>query len=193
MKYIYFIRHSLRDTSIRNDLTAPLTKEGQIKADQLADRLNCLTIDDIYSSPALRSIQTVSPLAERVKVSIQTDEALLERQIGSWVEDFDDFTRKQWQDFNYHLLDGESLNDVRIRMLSFYKNIINSPSKNVIIASHGTALAVLFNILTNDFAYKEWQKMTMPDVYRLSVLHEEILSFDRLNFTPSFNQNISPD
>lgn len=67
MENIYFIRHSLRDASIRNDLTAPLTKEDQSEADQLAARFNFLSIDEIYSSPALRSIQTVNPLSETVK------------------------------------------------------------------------------------------------------------------------------
>lgn len=180
MKTIYFVRHSLRDTRIQDDLLAPLTAEGHAKALKITHKFKDIEIDKIYSSPALRAIQTVEKLADDHKLEILLSDNLLERQIGAWVEYFNQFTLKQWQDFDYQLDDGESLNDARARILQFYQCILNSPDRNIVISSHGTILALLFNYLDSNFGFENWRQMTMPDLFQLKLNESQILSFERI-------------
>ena len=53
----------------------PLTAEGRVAAEQLADELEPYVITSVYSSPYQRAIETVTPTAQRreLKVHILPD------------------------------------------------------------------------------------------------------------------------
>ncbi|WP_114602871.1 histidine phosphatase family protein [Staphylococcus sp. EZ-P03] len=164
---IYFVRHSLRDNSVKEDAIAPLTREGLKKAEELAFYFEDKNIEQIYASPYRRVMDTVLPTAQRLKLSINKDEGLRERKIGRWVEDFYEFAEKQWQDFDYKLENGESLNEVQNRIVQTYHQIIeNNEAETLLICGHGTALSLLFNHLTNGrFGHKDFLQMKMPSIY----------------------------
>lgn len=70
MTTIYFIRHSVpdrSDQSVKNDALRPLTVEGLRRTDQLVKRFEFINVDKIYSSPYLRTFQTVEPIARAKK------------------------------------------------------------------------------------------------------------------------------
>ncbi|MHD0382068.1 histidine phosphatase family protein [Staphylococcus simulans] len=164
---IYFVRHSLRDNSVKEDVIAPLTKEGLNKAEALASFFDDKNIEQIYASPYRRVIETVLPTAKRLKLLINKDEGLRERKIGRWVEDFYEFAEKQWRDFDYKLENGESLNEVQDRIVQAYHRIIeNNEVQTLLICGHGTAMSLLFNHLTNgEFDYADFLQMKMPSIY----------------------------
>ncbi|MCR8969348.1 histidine phosphatase family protein [Facklamia sp. 7083-14-GEN3] len=145
MRKIYLVRHSIRDLTVKNE-QAPLTDEGKKLAEKLASFFEEKEISEIYSSPYLRVKQTIEPTAERLDLKIFYQKDLRERTIGEWVEDFPSFSQNQWNNFNYKLTTGESLNEVSHRVLSCFEEIIEQSQGNIIIASHGTALSVLMNV-----------------------------------------------
>jgi 8-oxo-dGTP diphosphatase len=60
------------------DEERPASKNGRRQAVALADRLETEGVTALISSPALRCIQTVEPLADRLGIKIEIDERLAE-------------------------------------------------------------------------------------------------------------------
>lgn len=77
---IYFVRHSLRDNSVKEDIIAPLTKEGHQKAELLIEFFQNKNIDMIYASPYRRVLETVRPIAESLKLPIKQVDGLREKK-----------------------------------------------------------------------------------------------------------------
>lgn len=175
MSIIYFVRHAERDTSIKTDQEAPLTLKGKEDSESLKHFFINKDITAIYSSPYLRTISTIKPTAEKLKLPIQQIDNFHERKIGSWIDNFNQFSEHQWQDFDYKLEEGESLNEVYNRLIHSYKKIENKFTGNIIISGHGTALAILFHHLTEgNFGYKEWSDMKMPDIYQYNITIKQL-------------------
>lgn len=80
---IYLVRHAKagsRTDFVGDDRLRPLTSKGARQADQLADRLAPLTSPDsvLVSSPYLRCVQTLEPLADLLATRVRIDERLAE-------------------------------------------------------------------------------------------------------------------
>jgi phosphohistidine phosphatase SixA len=81
MQTILLIRHATalnRAKWRKADHLRPLTKRGQRQAAAIADELGSVPIAQIRTSPAVRCVQTVEPLAARANVEVKLDEALME-------------------------------------------------------------------------------------------------------------------
>ena len=61
-----------------NDLERPLTKKGKRQSEAIAKRLASAGIERIISSPYVRCIQTVKPLAKGIGAKVEIHEALAE-------------------------------------------------------------------------------------------------------------------
>lgn len=78
---IYVVRHAKAGDRERwedDDSLRPLTKPGRAQANGLVRELKEFPIKVVYSSPFLRCVQTVEPLARARKLSIKTSPALAE-------------------------------------------------------------------------------------------------------------------
>lgn len=84
MKQIYFVRHSIRDTSVTHE-EAPLTREGHRLAKNLSSYFIDEEIQHIFSSPFQRTIDTIRPTATSLGLPIIEKQALRERKTGSWL------------------------------------------------------------------------------------------------------------
>ena len=78
---LFLIRHAV--AGVRNNLDPsddqrPLDEVGHNQAQTLADAWTDTGIEAIYSSPALRCVQTVEPLAERLQMTVQIAPELFE-------------------------------------------------------------------------------------------------------------------
>ncbi len=70
---LFLIRHAI--AGVRNNLDPsdeqrPLDRVGRRQAQAIADTWTETGIEAIYSSPALRCVQTVEPLAERLQIPV---------------------------------------------------------------------------------------------------------------------------
>ena len=81
---LYVIRHAdagSRGSWVASDDQRPLSRRGHGQAAGLVGLLAAVTVDRVLSSPSLRCVQTVEPLAEARGLSVEVHDALAE---GGW-------------------------------------------------------------------------------------------------------------
>jgi 2,3-bisphosphoglycerate-dependent phosphoglycerate mutase len=69
---VYLVRHAEKDLSNPGDKNPPLTEQGKIRAQHLAEKLKNDKIDVIYSTKFDRTMSTVTPLADQKKLQVKT-------------------------------------------------------------------------------------------------------------------------
>lgn len=165
---VYFIRHAKQDYTEHNDLIRPLTESGIEESIKLIRLMKNKNITRIYSSPYKRSIDTVIKIAEDYNIEIELIEDFRERKItDSWIEDFDTFSKKQWDDFDFKIEGGESLTEVSKRNVDALTKILNKiNNESIIIGTHGTALSTIIKYYDPKFNYESFMsiKDKMPFV-----------------------------
>lgn len=157
---VYFVRHAESDYSIHDDYNRPLTRKGMSDSEKITDLLINKNINRIFSSPYKRAIDTIAHLADKTSLNINIIDNFRERSIGEWIEDFNSFSRKQWEDFNYKTQNSESLKEVQKRNVAALMEILKAyDNENIVIATHGTALSTIINYYNNDFGYEDFEKL----------------------------------
>jgi probable phosphoglycerate mutase len=102
-----------------------LNEEGKAQAEALAERLERVSIDAIYSSPLERTVETALPLSRRLGLEIHASEKLAEIDIGDWSGmEFKQLTNDPlWRQYNAFRTgtrppNGELMVEVQQRMVS---------------------------------------------------------------------------
>lgn len=124
-----------------------LSVRGEEKAKLMSEKEELKNIDILYSSHYVRAMSTAKYIAENNNIKLNVEERLGERKFG--VTDLsempEDFFERQFTNWDYKLENGESLNEVKLRITDAFNEIINNnKGKNIAIISHGTALSCLF-------------------------------------------------
>lgn len=184
MTKVYFIRHAEPDYSNHDDLLRPLTAKGiqdrKIATDYLEDK----KIDVVLSSPYKRAVQTLEDFADKFEFKIETIDDFHERKVGNeWIENFHDFSKNQWADFDYKLEGGECLHEVQARNIAALKEVLcKYEGKNIAIGSHGTALSSIINYYDNSFGYADFEKIrdVMPWIVAFEFDGEKCVSIKNL-------------
>lgn len=140
VKRIILMRHSIPE---KNNITTemiPLSVAGLQKIEEAREKVYSYKIDRCYSSAYKRAFQTAKGFFDNVKIVND----LHERVIGE--NPSEDFWNKQYSDYNYKLIDGESLNEVRIRMKKSIDSIVceMSEGETSLVVSHATAICSYF-------------------------------------------------
>ena len=168
MKTIYFMRHSepLKPISINNKDSLQIQNEKwglTINGEKLAEKKSQLNelanFDMVISSNYVRAISTAKYFT---KDKLFIDDNFGERKSGinNWDELPKDFGKKQFDDFNYKLPNGESINEVIEREYNSLINILNNyHDKKILIVGHSTALASLFS---------KWCEIGYTDGYKFN-------------------------
>ena len=158
---IYFVRHAEPDYSIHDDEKRPLSNKGELDAQKVADFFKDKSIEVVLSSPYKRALDTVKPLAENFGLRIETIYEFRERKVDDcWVEDFIDFSKKQWENFNYKLSNGESLFEVQSRNITALNATLKKyAGKNIIVGSHGTSLSTIINYYDPNYSYDDFERI----------------------------------
>jgi len=167
---IFLVRHAHSDYS--PDEMRDLSLPGRAAAEQVADVLAGRGISRIISSPYTRARQTVEPLARRLDIEIEREPDLRERKLtdGPTAGDFREYLAATWRDFNLAYPGGETSSEAQIRVSRAIGRIAASNGgRNVVIASHGNALALFLHTLDPTVDFDFWMRMSLPDVYALDV------------------------
>jgi len=178
---LYMVRHAKPDYTYEDDATRPLLQEGIEAAQKLVDVFADIHIDTAYSSPYVRSVDTIKPICEAKGILIATEYDLRERKVGeSWIsdDDFKNFALNQWSDFDYKLEDGESLRRVQQRNIAALNKILKENEREtIIVGTHGTALSTILNHYHPDFGYEESEKMKpkLPYIFKLRFILDEFI------------------
>lgn len=161
MTTVYYVRHAEPNHSNHNDLLRELTPKGLKDRELVTDFLADKQIDAVLSSPYKRAVDTVQGIADACHKEIIQIDDFRERRIGNeWIEGFDAFTQRQWEDFNYKLVDGESLMEVQERNIQALSRILDEyENQCVVIGGHGTALSTIIHFYDHTFCYESFREI----------------------------------
>lgn len=166
---LYLVRHC---QATGQEPDAPLTPAGAAQAERLADLLESHGITRIVSSPYARAIQSIVPLAERLRIAVETDDRLIERMLSATpMSDWRDHLRVSFADLDYRIGDGESSRSAMARAIAALDTARRRAHGPVAIVTHGNLLALLLRQIDGRCGFPEWERFTNPDVYRITASH----------------------
>ena len=121
-----------------------LNEAGQAQATQLAERLACIPLDAIYSSPLERAQETAAPLAARLDLPVQTCSEIVEINYGEWTgltfEELKDCP--EWLPYNQfrsgsRIPGGEMMLEAQARTVTqMQKLCLQHPNQRIALVSH---------------------------------------------------------
>ncbi len=125
-----------------------LTKKGITQVEKTADKLKNKKIDLIFSSDLLRTKETAQIVSKKTGVKIEFDKRLREWDFGILngqpIEKLNQFYGNEINRFKKAPVKGESLTDVRSRMVDFVLELEKKyKDKNILIVGHGDPLWLL--------------------------------------------------
>ena len=169
MTELFLVRHA--HAVWTTDEMRPLSVQGHRQARAIADALEDLRPRAIYSSPYTRARQSVEPLAARLGLPIAEMADLRERQLSSGkVDDFQGAVRTTWDDLDFAHEGGEPNRDARSRVRAACETILDRHAGDrVVVATHGTLLALLLNSFDPCIGFEFWTRVSEPDIHLLSV------------------------
>jgi broad specificity phosphatase PhoE len=144
---------SAKGERFRGRIDLPLNERGHAQAQALAKRLADEPIAAIYASPLQRAIETAEPTAQRLGLTPQPLEGVIDINYGDWQEhphsevaQLYPTLYRQWLQ-EPHLVrppKGESLEEVRDRaMAALHQVIARHEGQTVLVAAHQVINKVL--------------------------------------------------
>ena len=157
MTQFCLIRHGQTDWNLegryQGQSDVPLNSAGITQAQELARLLKEHTFSAIYSSDLLRAKETAEIVAAPLGLSVNLDVRLREINQGEWEGQLVGVIKARYADlWDQRIVDpagvrppgGETVGEVAIRVYTALDEISKLyPTGNVLIASHGLALATV--------------------------------------------------
>lgn len=156
MTTIYLINNSLtvnnlnftdKDTLEHKREKRILSVNGEKESEKLTLDENLKNTNRIYSSSYVMSLSTSKYLADFLNLDINIKDEIGERIVGQIGKmKIRTLNETQENDFNYKLPGGESLNEVKTRMLKFLNKIlVEDEDKTISIFTHNVAITSLLS------------------------------------------------
>ena len=165
---IFLVRHAHADWT--PDENRPLSAQGLRDAKILADTLAANPIEMVISSPYLRAIQTVQPLASRLGLEVSKDDRFRERALGCFSDvSFTEAVRRTWMDFSFSYPDGESNSAAQVRAVQALQALTKHEAEHVAVGTHGNIMALILNYYDPTVGFDFWSKLSMPDYRELVI------------------------
>lgn len=171
MTRIYFVRHAEPNYRNHDDASRELSPRGLEDRKLVTDFLMDKGITAVLSSPYRRAVDTVRHFADTVRLPVVHIADFRERRVDrEWIPDFDAFSRRQWEDFDFRLEDGECLREVQERNIAALNRVLDEyAGQSVAIGGHGTAICTVLNHYIPSFGHAGFEQMRrlMPWIVRL--------------------------
>ena len=169
MSTLYLVHHAHAEWTL--DENRSLSVQGSKDANRVANTLYEYPISTIYSSPARRAVQTVTPLARWLGLSIHMEPDLQERRLGDGVfEDFFKALEVTWQKPSFAYPGGESNIMAQKRGIAVVKRLlVQYPAQHIVLSTHGNLMALVLQTFDPTVDFMFWKSLTMPDVYKLDI------------------------
>jgi 2,3-bisphosphoglycerate-dependent phosphoglycerate mutase len=169
-KRIYLIRHCKADGQQHG---AKLTGEGFEQAYRLTDFLSTKHIDHIISSTYERAIATITPLAQKINLIVNTDPRLCERILSSEVlENWEEKLKETFLDREMRLPGGETSFEAMERGISVLEDLFQQSANNIAVVTHGNIMCLMLRFYDKKYGFDEWRQLTNPDVYELLITNK---------------------
>lgn len=209
MTTLYLIRHSVRmkrDDIETYNTTEPriikeekiiLSSEGERRAELLSKEEELQNIDIVYTSNCVRTLQTAKYLMENQNLKANIDERLDERRVGKINEDeVPDWFVRQYKDFDYKTLGGESMREVQHRFSEVIDEILENKNKRIAVFTHGYAITsyllkyckllyVSEKRLEIEYNGKLLynRRLNAPEVFKLTFDNKELKNIELIEFS----------
>ena len=152
---LYFVRHGESTANLKREFSNsgwkhPLTAKGVEQAHAAARGLSGLHIEQVYSSPLMRAVQTAQILAEGLDAPLHIAEELREWSVGIYEGTADpvgwELHRAVQDDWFIHqnlyarMPGGESFREIRDRFMPFIEKLVGSggsSDRSVVLVGHG--------------------------------------------------------
>ncbi|NGQ95676.1 histidine phosphatase family protein [Brevibacillus sp. SYP-B805] len=167
MKQLYVIRHC---KAAGQEPDAPLTPEGMAQAQELADFFQGMAIDQIITSPFLRARQSIQPLTDQKRLPLIMDDRLAERVLAEGdLPDWLERLRESFDDLDLCWAGGESSRTAMNRAAAVAEEVMRGAAPVTLLVTHGCLMTLLLKHFDDSFGFAEWQRLTNPDVYVVTV------------------------
>lgn len=178
---VYFVRHA-HSIYTPDEMERPLSEYGLKAVRIVTELLKNEAIDVVYSSPYKRAMQTVEEIARYYKKDIKVVDELKERRLSSKpVEDFEAAITKVWEDFDFAWEGGESSRQAQKRGVVAILNLLeNNQGKNIVMGTHGNIMVLMMNHFDSQYHMDFWEKLEMPDIYKLTFNKKELIEVRRI-------------
>jgi 2,3-bisphosphoglycerate-dependent phosphoglycerate mutase len=171
---VLLIRHGAPEPPVpgssgEKDDERPLTSEGLLAAERLAERMRAEPITAVFSSPYRRAVETVQPIASIHTLPVRTFDDLRERRLSPTPlaeSAFLEALRRSREDPAFALPGGESANEVRLRGLRVLDRVRrDTPSGIAVAGTHGGLISILRWHLGEEFTIDEALAEPMLAIY----------------------------
>ncbi|HEY0072098.1 MAG TPA: histidine phosphatase family protein, partial [Chloroflexia bacterium] len=158
---VYLVRHAQTawnlERRFQGQLDVPLSEEGMRQAEAVAGWLGAqeVAFSAVYTSDLLRARQTAQPIGERLELAPRPVRALREIYAGEWqglltgeIEQRYPGQLARWheQPHTFRLPGGETIPEVRARVLGWYQETIAAHrGQAIVVVSHGMAIRSLLS------------------------------------------------
>lgn len=177
MTLIFLLRHAECEGNVIKALAGrtdfKLTEKGKETAKRLVERLKEYNIDNIYSSPSSRCLETIKPVANYFKLKINICQDLKEKDFGiydgmTWkeVEKLEPQILRNKQKYNEitGIQGQETTENVKNRMNKCMRKIAQeNNNKIIIVCSHGCAIEVFLRSIDNIMQTEEREKYSQKN------------------------------
>ena len=157
---LYIIRHGTTKWNVERRLQgrkdSELTEEGIKRAIMLRDRLQDVDFDMIYSSPLNRALETAKIIKGQRNIEIIIHKSLCELDFGNWegmqISEIERKFPNEYHSYikepeNYIPVDGESFEELFIRVKHFLDDIARLDAKNILVVTHGVTIKAILAII----------------------------------------------
>ena len=188
-KKIYLIRHGKAEME-GSDRTRNLDEDGKVQAISLCRKIKKEFHDKkikIFSSPFARAVQTVKNLSQDMNVQVEQIVSLEEIKMGKDPQlSKHQIIEKMWSDKNFKTEEGvsqyEHVNNIKVELDKIFDDFYNS-EYDLILVSHGNSIGIILKYFFKiQFAFEDWKKISMPDMY--------FLEFDKENNVTKYKRDI---
>ena len=188
-KKIYLIRHG-KASMEGSDRQRNLDEDGKVQAISLCKKIKKEFQDKkikIFSSPFARAVQTVENLSHDMNVQIEQIASLEEIKMGKDSQfNKHQIIEKMWEDKDFKTEDGvsqtEHVNIIKVELDKIFNDFYDN-EYDLILVSHGNSIGIILKYFFKiQFAFEDWKKISMPDMY--------FLEFDKENNVTKYKRDI---
>ena len=149
MTEIILVRHGETEWNVaevfRGQIDIDLNEAGVKQAELLASYLSTSTIEAIYSSPLKRALKTAEIIANPHKLKVNVEPDLIDFNFGRWQGLSHEAVKEKYRELHttwithpeqVRMPDGETLEDVRKRVIRVIDKVIKKHKGTIITVGH---------------------------------------------------------